>query len=175
MLFLGSVAAPRMAKMLNEAARRLEGRCTMHLVGLNKACLYGGKEQCVLDPLIADHGELPEHEVWDYVRNAHVGLALATGPHPFDNDMSKIFTYLRGGLPVLSEEPIVNNRLVRQTGYGKTFTYGDLDELVFQAVQLLEKPPLAERERVMQFMVSEHSWERRVDTYVELFRGIVSS
>jgi len=173
MLFLGSLAAPRMVEMVNQAAHRLKGRCRIHLVGLNKACLYGAKEQCLLDPLIINHGELLEQEVWDYVRNADVGLALATGQHPFDNDVSKILTYLRGGLPVLSEEPIVNNELVRQTGYGKTFAYGDLDELVFQTAQLLERPPLAEKSRVMEFMASEPSWDRRVDTYVELFRRIV--
>ena len=174
MLFLGSLAAPRMVEVLNQAAHRLQRRCTIHLVGLNKACLYSYEKQCLLDPLIVDHGERPEQEVWDYVRNAHVGLALATGPHPFDNDVSKIFTYLRGGLPVLSEEPIINNDLVSETAYGKTFPFGDLDALCLRAAELLESRPSAERQSVMQFMAEEHSWDRRVDTYVELFRRIVA-
>ena len=173
MLFIGSLAAPRMVEMLNEAAQRLQRQCTIHLVGLNKACLYGYEEPCFLDPLIVDHGERQEHEVWDYVRNAHIGLAFATGPHAFDNDISKIFTYLRGGLPVLSEEPVINNDLVRDTAYGKTFPYGDMDALCLRAAELLENPPLARRDAVMEFMASEHSWDRRVDTYVELFHQIV--
>ena len=174
-LFLGSISAPRMAALLNEAARRLKDRCRIHLVGLNKACLYGSLEECTLDPLIVDHGELPEDEVWDYIRHAHMGLAFATGPHAFDNDVSKILNYLRGGLPVLSEEPILNNELIRQTEYGKTFSYGDANELASAALEVLERSPLEKRSWVMNFMATEHSWDRRVDAYVELFREILAA
>jgi glycosyltransferase involved in cell wall biosynthesis len=135
--------------------------------------MYGGGAHCRLHPLIVDHGEVPEPDLWDYIRHADVGLALATGPHPFDNDVSKIFNYLRGGLPVLSEEPIVNNELIRQTGYGSTFTYGDVDDLVLRATELLDHPPVQKREWVMDFMAEEHSWDTRVETYLALFREIL--
>ncbi|MBI5570153.1 MAG: hypothetical protein HY914_09430 [Desulfomonile tiedjei] len=171
-LFLGSVAAPRMVRMLNEAARRLGGVAEVHLVGLNKACLYGGDENCRLDSDIVDHGEVIEEDAWDYIRYAAVGIALATGPLPFDNDVSKILTYLRGGLPVLSEEPILNNALVRQTGLGTTFAYDDAAELAAKVKFLIRNPMREKREQVMRFMAEEHSWDRRVDTYVELFNEL---
>jgi len=174
LLFLGSLAAPRMVWMLNHAARRLRGLAEVHLVGLNKARLYGGDEDCLLDPLIVDHGELMESDVWDYIRHAAVGLALATGPHGFDNDVSKILNYLRGGLPVLSEEPILNNDLIRQTRYGETFDFNDLDMLVLKASSLMENPPTERRDQVMSFMAQEHSWDKRVETYVELFNRILN-
>jgi glycosyltransferase involved in cell wall biosynthesis len=169
MLFLGSVAAPRMVHMINEAASLLEGQCAIHLVGLNKACLYGGDDNCVLSPLVVDHGELPEPEVWDYIRNATVGLALATGSHAFDNDVSKILNYLRGGLPVLSEEPIINNELVRQTGLGTTFAFDDVRDLAAKARELLRCDFRDKKQEVMRFMASEHSWDRRAEAYAELF------
>lgn len=172
MLFLGSVAAPRMVHMINEAASLLEGSCAIHLVGLNKACLYGGDDDCVLSPLVVDHGELPEPEVWDYIRHAAVGLALATGPHAFDNDVSKILNYLRGGLPVLSEGPIINNELVRQTGLGTTFRFDDVNDLAAKARELLHCDFRDKKQEVMQFMASEHSWDRRVEAYVALFRNL---
>jgi len=173
-LFLGSLAAPRMVRMLNHAARRLRGLAEVHLVGLNKACMYGGDEDCLLDPLIIDHGERMESDVWDYIRHAAIGLALATGPHGFDNDVSKILNYLRGGLPVLSEEPILNNDLIRQTQYGETFDFDDIDMLVRTASSLLENPPTERRDQVMRFMAAEHSWDKRVETYVELFNRILT-
>jgi len=172
-LFLGSVAAPRMVNLLNAAAERLAGIARIHLVGLNKTCMYGGDEDCLLGPLVLDHGELPEEEIWDYVRNARFGLALATGPHAFDNDISKIFTYLRGGAPVLSEEPIVNNELIRRTGYGRVFRYGDIEDLVSAALELVDSPMDDKRKSVMELMVKEHSWETRVGTYVALFTAIL--
>jgi glycosyltransferase involved in cell wall biosynthesis len=174
-LFLGSLSAPRMVHILNEAARRLAGRAQVHLIGKNKACMYGGDSDCDLDPLVADHGELDEDHVWPYITNARIGLAVATGPYAFDNDVSKIFNYLRGGLPALSEEPIVNNDLIRQTGLGHIFRYGDVDDLVARAKQLLEHPPETRRETVMRFMASEHSWDKRVDSYIELFESVLDS
>lgn len=174
-LFLGSLAAPRMVGMLNAAAEELKSLADVHLIGSNKACMYGGDEACVLDPLIIDHGELPEEQVWRYIRHASIGLAFATGLHPFDNDVSKILNYLRGGLPVLSERPIVNNELVRKSGYGETFAFGEVPDMIGKARKLLENPPVEQRESVMRFMASEHSWDRRVDTYVELFKRLVAS
>jgi glycosyltransferase involved in cell wall biosynthesis len=175
LLFLGSLAAPRMVHSLNQAARLLQDRVSVHLVGLNKACMYGGAQgDCALDPLVVDHGELSENHVWDYIRYASVGLALAAGPHAFDNDVSKILNYLRGGLPVVSEEPILTNGLIRQTGFGNTFPYGNVTELVSKALELIENPLNEKRDQVMQFMAAEHSWHKRVDTYVDLFRKILS-
>ena len=173
-LFLGSLASPRMVSMLNEAARMLSDLGRIHLVGLNKAHMYGGGEDCALDPLIKDHGELPEDAIWDYIRYAAIGLAFATGPHAFDNDVSKILNYLRGGLPVLSEEPIVNNDLIKQTGFGKIFRFGDIDDMAAKARELIMDPHQGDREAVMQFMVQEHSWDKRVEVYLKLFRTILS-
>jgi glycosyltransferase involved in cell wall biosynthesis len=172
-LFLGSLASPRMVSMLNEAARMLSDLAQIHLVGLNKAHMYGGGKDCALDPLIKDHGELPEDAIWDYVRYASIGLAFATGPHAFDNDISKILNYLRGGLPVLSEEPILNNDLIRQTGFGKIFRFGDIDDMAAKAKELIKNPRQADREAAMRFMVQEHSWDKRVEVYLNLFHTIL--
>lgn len=169
-LFLGSLAAPRMVHMLNAVARQLRGSATVHLVGRNKARMYGGDRDCMLDQLIVDHGEKVEDEVWPYIMHAAVGLALATGIDPFDNDVSKIFNYLRGGLPVVSEHPIVNNWLVEQTGMGRVFGHGMITELVASVHSLLDCPPeLKTRMAAMRFMAEHHSWDRRVESYMELF------
>ncbi len=172
-LFLGSLAAPRMAEILNGTARRLEGTARVHFIGRNKTGLYGGAGECRLDPLIEVHGEMAEVQVWAYIRHADCGLALATGPHAFDNDVSKILNYLRGGLPVLSEDPIVNNELIEQTGYGKTFRHGDVDDLVVRALQILGDPPVHKRDSVMRFMATEHSWDKRVESYIALFDRVL--
>jgi glycosyltransferase involved in cell wall biosynthesis len=175
-LFLGSVAAVRMVTMLNKAAHRLAGKARVHFVGLNKAAIYGGDRNSAIDTRVVNHGAIPEEGTWSYIRYAQAGLALATGPHPFDNDISKIFSYLRGGLPVISEEPILQNALVKRFGFGKTFAYNDLDDLVSKWLALLENPPeQAEKEAVMRFMARKHSWSRRVDKYIELFRQLLPS
>ncbi len=173
-LFLGSIAAPRMITIINEIACRLEGVAGVHFIGSDKSHLYGRNKENVLSPLVIQHGALPEKRVWNYIFHARIGLAVATGPHAFDNDMSKIFSYLRGGLPVLSEEPIVNNTLIRETGFGLTFQYDNIEDLIEKALLLLHNPPLEKREAVMAFMAREHSWERRVETYAKLFHTLIN-
>lgn len=171
-LFLGSVASPRMLIMLNKLARIMSGIAEIHLVGLNKTLLYGGETDSDLDPLIVTHGAKAEIETWDYVYYADVGLALAAGPDPFDNDISKIYSYLRGGLPTISEEPILNNDLVTGLGYGDVFGFGDIDALVSCLEVIMSHPPLEKRSLVMGFMAKEHSWDERVARYINLFQGI---
>jgi glycosyltransferase involved in cell wall biosynthesis len=171
LLFLGSLAATRMAQIMNELAERVSDVAEIHMVGLNKTAMYGAGSE--LSPLIVNHGEKTELETWDYIYNAHVGLAFATGPLPFDNDISKIYSYLRGGLPTLSEKPILNNKLVEDLGYGSTFGYGDMEELVSCCKRLLANPPLEKREQVMRTMVRDHSWDERVKRYVKLFKKLM--
>ncbi len=122
-LFLGSLAAPRMVRTVNALAEMLQDCCEIHLIGSNKSGLYGSRGYLALSSLIHDHGEMPESYIWPYVEHASIGLALATGPHVFDNDLSKMFTYFRGGLPVLSEDTVLTNYLITETGGGSWQDY----------------------------------------------------
>ena len=135
--------------------------------------MYGSGDGCRLNPSIVQHGELPEEKVWNFIDHAKIGLALATGSYAFDNDMSKIYSYLRGGLPVLSEEFILNNDLIEKTGLGKIFRFNDIEDLIAKALSLLKEPPsLAKKRSAMHLMFTEHSWEQRVDTYLRLFNEL---
>ncbi|MFH0994216.1 MAG: hypothetical protein V1844_01770 [Pseudomonadota bacterium] len=175
-LFLGSIAAPRMITIMNTLVARLEHSARIHVVGLNKAHWYGAGEGGDIHPSIVQHGEVLEEDIWDYIYHADMGLALATGPHAFDNDLSKIYNYLRGGLPVLSEAPVVNNDLIQQTGLGRIFRFDDMADLIANAISLLDNPPTPERRNaVMAFMSTEHSWERRVAVYEHLFKNLTES
>ncbi len=171
-LFLGSLASRRMVAMVNALAEALKGVSRIHYIGQNKHHLYGSGETWDLSPLIVRHGEMQEGNIWNYIRHARLGLAVATGPYPFDNDLSKIYSYLRGGLPVLSEERIVNNDLVKTTGLGELFRYDDVDDAVKKALMIMSGPHRGREKRVMSYMAGAHAWERRVDQYCTLFKDL---
>ncbi len=174
-LFLGSIAAPRMITIMNTLATRLN-EARIHVVGLNKVHWYGTGEGGDIHPSIVQHGEVLEEDIWDYIYHADMGLAIATGPHAFDNDLSKICNYLRGGLPVLSEAPVVNNDLIYQSGLGRIFRFDDMEDLIANALSLLDNPPTPERRNTaMTFMSTEHSWDRRVEIYEHLFKTLTGS
>ncbi len=170
-LFLGSLASAHMAGMLNAAAGQLKGRARVHLLGANKTGLYG--EELPLRPEIILHPPRPEEEIWDFIRFARLGLALATADLAFDNDVSKVYNYLRGGLPVLCEEPILQGELVRETGLGAVFPFGDEDRMTREALRLLDAPWGDRRRKTMDLMAREHSWDNRVRTYAALFRELL--
>ncbi len=153
---------------LNRLAAALAGRARIHLVGRNKSGLYGRLRR--LSPLVADHGEKPSRAVWDYLRWAEAGLALAVGPEPFDNDSSKVLHYLRAGLPVACEAPILQGSLAAGLGLGRVAPYADPAGLAAALGELLANPPSpARRGRARRIMARDHAWGRTVTAYLELF------
>jgi hypothetical protein len=173
-LFLGSLASGHMAAMLSEAAERLQGQAVIHFVGKNKTGLYAGRDIPV-SPRIVVHGEVEEDAVWSYVRHARIGLALAAGPELFDNDLSKIVAYLRGGLPVLGEARLANARLFARPGFGAVFRYGDGADLENKARQLLRIDFDERRTSIMSTMVTGHSWDQRAEALLEFCRHVVAA
>lgn len=175
LLFLGSLAAPRMVRTLNVLAEMLQDCCDIHVIGSNKTGLYGSRGYLSLSSLVHDHGEMPESYTWPYVEHASIGLALATGPHVFDNDLSKMFTYLRGGLPVLSEDTVLTNYLITETGYGRVVPYDDIHAMASAARHMFAKPIGLSRRAVMKFMIENHSWDTRVETLLAVIQRIARS
>lgn len=171
-LFLGSLASPRMVDMINDLAAGLKNIARLHHIGQSKTHLYGNGEAWKLSPLVVQHGEMCEDSVWNYIRHARAGLAIAAGPDSFDNDLSKIYNYLRGGLQVLSEERIVNNDLVRATRWGEVFRYGNMGDAVVKAAIILERRFQGRERSVMSYMAREHAWENRVNQYFTLFKSL---
>lgn len=170
LLFLGSLASSRMVILLNKLAERCLDRAEVHLVGRNKSSLYG--KETPLSSLVVDHGEQSEPGLWNYLLHADLGLALAASPHVFDNDLSKVYFYLRAGLPVAIERPAIQTDLVNSLEYGQSFAYGSVRKLVTVCRELIQSPP-RNRSSVMERMAMEHSWEKRADVYLGLFQEVV--
>ena len=107
---------------LNALGRRLRARgLRLYFVG------PGATDQ--LDPTaVTVIGSVPVDAVWDYQYFADVGIALAQGPVQH-NESSKLYYYLRTGLPVVSEAPIPNNHVIEEAGCGLIAPYGDDDTL----------------------------------------------
>src|SRR5690606_26688335 len=104
-------------------------------------------------------------EIWDYQYHADVGVVLAQGPVQH-NESSKIYYYLRTGLPVVSENPVPNNHLIEQTGLGYVCDFKDTGmfaDLVAEAVAARWAKPGA-----IDHMVANHTWDLRVRDYRHL-------
>lgn len=114
-------------------------------------------------------GPIPYERSWDYLRHADVGLVLALGPQPNDNESTKIYHYLRAGLPTVCEAGFPNQDLVRQAGLGEVVANGDLAALA-DAVAAAARASW-DRARAIDFVLAHHTWSQRARVYDPLIRG----
>jgi glycosyltransferase involved in cell wall biosynthesis len=120
----------------------------------------------LLDPAAVLHvGALHADAVWDWQRHARVGLVLAQGPVQ-DNESSKIYYYLRTGLPVVCERPVPNAGLIAETGHGALTPYDDVEAMAEAAAALAARPPATDG--LPARIVAHHSWDVRAALYDEL-------
>jgi hypothetical protein len=129
----------------------------LHLVAM------GTGETDFLDPTAVIHvGPIDVSAFWDWQRYAGVGVVLAQGPIQ-DNESSKIYYYLRAGLPVVCERPVPNACLIEQTGHGRVVDHGDVEGLAEAAATLSAHPPPTDG--LVEYIIENHSWDVRAAMY----------
>ena len=175
-LFLGSICALRIGKILNQLAVTLPDDIEIHLIGKNKLNIYAPESGFTLSDKIVNHNQMNESDIWNYIYHADIGLVIATGPYSFDNDFCKVYSYLRGGLPVLSEQNVVNNDQILKCNYGQIFSFDQIDDLRKRLFSMLKKPFFKKnRSDVMAYMSRDHSWYERCKRYKEIMNEVISS
>lgn len=113
-------------------------------------------------------GPIPSRDVWDYQYFADVGLALSHGPI-CDNESSKIYYYLRGGLPTVAEDSLPNSHLVYDVKLGAVAPYDNVYILCEAAAHWAHCDHL-DKKNAMQWMVEHHSWDKRAEVYDTIFK-----
>lgn len=151
---------------LNQLGRLLK-RLGVSLVAM------GTGQTDYLDPAAVIHvGQIDAREVWDWQRHARVGLVLAQDAVQ-DNESSKIYYYLRTGLPVVCEEPVPNKWLVEETGLGAVVPYDQIEAMADAAVALIHSNPKVSG--VVEYMVEKHSWDVRAALYEPVWHAIAQA
>ena len=159
------VGQPQLNAMWQRRLNVLGGRLREKGIRL---CFMGLGNVSALDPdSVTVLGPVPNAEIWDYHYFADVGIALAQGAVQWA-ECSKIPYYLRAGLPVVSETPIPNNTLIRETNHGLIVDYGD-DEMMADAVREATCRSW-NRSAVQCHMVQHHTWDSRARLYDRLIR-----
>jgi hypothetical protein len=131
--------------------------------------VLGTGDAASLDPTGVTYlGVVPYDQTWDYLRHADVGLVVSAGPFMHNNESTKIYHYLRAGLPVVSESGFPNDHLVRETGHGFLVEPGNLDEMA----RVIEEAAGRswERGRAEAHILQHHTWEVRARVYDTVIR-----
>ncbi len=113
-------------------------------------------------------GPVRNDMIWDYEYFADAGIALAQGEVQ-NHDSSKIYYYLRAGLPVVSESPIPNNHVIRESNLGLIANYGD-DRMMADMVEAACKRKW-EKKDAIRYIVNNHTWDKRAGVYERLIKA----
>lgn len=142
---------------LNALGRRLAAR------GI-RLCFMGPGARAALDrDAVEDLGVVPYARSWPYLQHADVGLVLALGPVPNENESTKIYHYLRAGLATVCEAGFPNEGLVREAGLGFVVANGDVAALADAVVAAAAAS--WDRARAVQLVLDRHTWRHRAAVY----------
>jgi len=109
-------------------------------------------------------GVVPYEKTWDYLHFAHVGVELVKGfSFMHNNESSKIYHYLRAGLPVVSEAGLPNANLIRESRLGIVVGNGNLDSMVQMIVEAANKN--WDRDYAIDYILKHHTWDNRAAVY----------
>ena len=151
-----------------EANRILVGKLNQLGARLNalgiRVYAVGPGDISALEPDNVAHLGVADYETaWQYIRHAHVGIVVAPGPFVHNNESTKIYHYLRAGLPVVSEAGFPNDHIVGEAGLGFVVPNGDMDAMAGRVADAIAAD--WNRTRAMDYIVSHHTWDSRARVY----------
>jgi glycosyltransferase involved in cell wall biosynthesis len=152
------------ADRLNRLGALLDTRgARLHVVGPGDARS--------LDPRhVTYHPPVEYERSWDFLHFAAVGIVIAAGPFMHNNESTKIYSYLRAGLPVVSEAGFPNDQVVRESGLGYVVENGRLEEMAERIVAAASAH--WDRAAGIRYVLSHHTWRHRAEVYGELLHRI---
>jgi hypothetical protein len=146
---------------LNEIGRRLAPSGV-------RMCFQGVGDTTALEPQhVTIMGSCPYAESWNYLRHANVGVVVSAGPFMHNNESTKIYHYLRVGLPVVSEEGFPNDYVVRESGLGFVVPSESLDRTADRMADRIVEA--CERnwdwQAAIRYVLDHHTWDSRARVY----------
>ncbi len=129
--------------------------------------VFGPGDRGRLDRRFATHlGAVPYAASWDHMRHARVGVVVSAGSFMHNNESTKVYHYLRAGLPTVSESGFPNDGVVRDSGLGVVVESGDIDALASGVREAAVRD--WDRDGARRYILAHHTWDRRAAIYGEV-------
>jgi len=141
----------------------------LHAGGARLYVVGTGDRRSLDDRHVTYCGAVPYEDSWDFIHFAAVGVVLTAGGPMHNNESTKIYHYLRAGLPVVSERGFPNDHVVRESGLGHVVENGELNAMADRILESVHAP--WDRARAIRYILDHHTWERRAAIYDRILRG----
>jgi glycosyltransferase involved in cell wall biosynthesis len=147
---------------LNELGKLLGGLCVrLYMLG-------SGDVRRLDERYVRYLGVAPYDESWNYLHFAHVGIVVAAGEFMHNNESSKIYHYLRAGLPVVSEAGFPNDNVVIESGSGFVVQNGNLELMAQKIKEAADKS--WDRDHAVNYILENHTWDKRAEIYDRIMK-----
>ncbi len=129
---------------------------------------YGQTDR--LNPtFVSNLGAVSYDRSWTYLGHADLGIVVSAGPFMHNNESSKIYHYLRAGLPVVSESGFPNDHVIRQSEGGFLVDGEDMREMAHMINKAIHTK--WDRAAMIRHVLDHHTWDSRA----EIYRKIIES
>jgi hypothetical protein len=118
--------------------------------------------------LVTNLGPVPYHASWQHMLYADVGVVVSAGSFVHNNESTKIYHYLRAGLPVVSESGFPNDHVITESGLGFVVPSDDMDGLADRVLDAATRE--WNRGAATSYILANHTWDARMRVYDDLFR-----
>lgn len=169
-LFAGNVYGPRAQREANrvliEKLNHLGG--LIHRQGARLYLVGPGDARNLDQRHVTYLGVVSYEESWSYLHFAQVGVVVAAGKFMHNNESSKIYHYLRAGLPVVSEAGFPNDHVVEEAKLGFVVENGNLDLMAEKIIEAAHHE--WDRDGAINYILTHHTWDHRVEVYDRIIR-----
>jgi hypothetical protein len=157
---------PEATRVLSEKLNALGER----LQPAGRMFVFGPGDRSRLDPRFVTHlGSVPYESSWDHMFFAHVGVVVSAGPFMHNNESTKIYHYLRAGLPAIVEAGFPNDHVVVESGLGRVVPNGDMDGMARMIVDASKRT--WDRAAGQRYILDHHTWDKRAEVYDDVLRA----
>lgn len=129
--------------------------------------VVGPGDRSQLDSRWVTHlGSVAYRESWDHLHFASVGVVVSAGTFMHNNESTKIYHYLRAGLPAVIESGFPNDHVVSESGLGHVVRNGDIRALADAVIDAATRA--WDRTGAQRFILEHHTWDVRAQVYQEV-------
>jgi len=142
-----------------------------NLLSRHRIRLYfqGVGDSSGLDANVVAHlGSASYEDSWQAMHFADVGIVVSAGSFMHNNESTKIYHYLRAGLPVVCESGFPNDHVVESSGLGWLAENGNMEVMAAKIVRSIETE--WDREAAVQYILDQHTWDKRAEIYDQVIR-----
>lgn len=108
-------------------------------------------------------GAISYEAAWQHMLHADVGIVVSAGAFMHNNESTKIYHYLRAGLPTVSEAGFPNDHVVLESGLGFIVPSNDMDAM---SARILEAARTSwDRDAGRHYIIANHTWDNRMQVY----------